>query len=128
MFISKSKRSYVAIEYSGEVFMVQNWLSDGSWQFPGGGVEKGETISAAAVREIGEELGLRIVESDLEFLHTTTGKFGFESHVFLCRLLQKPSINLQRSEIVGSGWFTAVPEQTNADIKSSFGAAIAKLV
>jgi len=39
------------------------------WNFPGGGVEDNEAIKTSAVREVWEESGIRIKESDLMFDH-----------------------------------------------------------
>ena len=40
---------------------------DGFYMLPGGHVDEGETVLHAAVRELKEELGIDIKESDLEF-------------------------------------------------------------
>jgi 8-oxo-dGTP pyrophosphatase MutT (NUDIX family) len=37
----------------------------GQWAFPGGRCDEGETIAQAALREIEEEIGLRVPESDV---------------------------------------------------------------
>ncbi len=36
------------------------------WYTPGGGVDAGESLRAAAVRELAEEIGLVVAEADLE--------------------------------------------------------------
>lgn len=36
------------------------------WYAPGGGVDPGESLRAAAVRELTEEIGLRVAEAELE--------------------------------------------------------------
>ncbi|MGC4939000.1 (deoxy)nucleoside triphosphate pyrophosphohydrolase [Kribbella sp. DT2] len=50
----------VAIVDEGRVLAALRPGPDGGWEFPGGKVEPGESDQAAAVREIEEELGLRI--------------------------------------------------------------------
>lgn len=50
---------------------------------PGGKLEPGETFAAAAVREMAEELGLRIAESDLEDLGRWYGPAANEEDTFI---------------------------------------------
>ncbi|MEQ4721602.1 NUDIX domain-containing protein [Nonomuraea sp. B19D2] len=42
---------------------------DGLWHLPSGHLEAGESVTEAAVREVGEELGVRIDPADLAFAH-----------------------------------------------------------
>ena len=44
-------------------------FADGSWSVPGGSLEHGETLPAAAAREALEELGIAIDPADLAFAH-----------------------------------------------------------
>jgi 8-oxo-dGTP diphosphatase len=50
----------VAIVNDGRVLAALRPGAEGGWEFPGGKVEPGESDQAAAVREIEEELGVRI--------------------------------------------------------------------
>jgi putative (di)nucleoside polyphosphate hydrolase len=55
-------------EHSGELFI--GGRPDGrGWQFPQGGMRRGETAEAALYRELGEEIGLK--EQDVELLGST---------------------------------------------------------
>jgi 8-oxo-dGTP diphosphatase len=44
-------------------------FADGSWSVPGGCLDDGETLPAAAAREAREETGVSIDPADLEFAH-----------------------------------------------------------
>ncbi|MDP3788040.1 MAG: NUDIX domain-containing protein [Candidatus Chromulinivorax sp.] len=47
----------------------QSTTNGGKYACAGGGVDGGETIAAAAIRESQEELGITIAEQDLKFVH-----------------------------------------------------------
>ncbi len=46
-----------AIRYDGRVLAARRTHPRTGWEFPGGKVEPGETLDAAVVREVAEELG-----------------------------------------------------------------------
>jgi 8-oxo-dGTP pyrophosphatase MutT (NUDIX family) len=56
----------------GEVLLVRRYQTgwrDGEYSVPAGHVEAGETITAAAIREACEEVGVALDPSDLEVVH-----------------------------------------------------------
>lgn len=62
----------IILHKNHEYFLVKRHNTDwaeGQWNFPGGLVEKGETILAAAAREAAEELNVVIKEDDLQLVH-----------------------------------------------------------
>jgi 8-oxo-(d)GTP phosphatase len=64
----------IVMDSEGRVLVVHRAHYD-DWSFPKGGVDKGETIEQAALREVREEAGLecRIIRrlSDTHYLYTT---------------------------------------------------------
>ena len=66
-----SRIAVLALMKGDEVLLLQRSLTaawmPGMWHVPGGRVEAGESVQAAAVREIREELGVEVDIADLEF-------------------------------------------------------------
>ncbi len=77
----------------------------GKWEFPGGKVEDGESPEEALARELKEELGITVAESDLEpfwFLSHPYPEYKFHllMPVYLCRVWKGEPKPLTHSEII----------------------------
>jgi len=61
-FLDPKIATGVVFAYGGGILLVQRAIhpSYGKWVFPGGYVDRGETLEAAAVREVREESGLAV--------------------------------------------------------------------
>jgi 8-oxo-dGTP pyrophosphatase MutT (NUDIX family) len=73
------------------------------WNFPGGGVRRGEAPMAAALRELAEETG--IVADTLEPAGEIFGIYDHRRdtvHFFTLRLAALPALRLDYREIVGA--------------------------
>jgi len=75
-----------------------DWKSaPNKWEFPGGKPELGESLEAALIREIGEELGVEITVLR-EFDRSTTGEIDLVC--FVCELVDAvPTISTDHSEL-----------------------------
>jgi 8-oxo-dGTP diphosphatase len=66
------------ITHEGKVLLVRRRVKEGSlsWQVPGGEIEPGESAGQAAVREVREETGLIVTDSNVlgERIHPNTGR------------------------------------------------------
>lgn len=107
MYLRNSHRTRVFIVYGDEMLAVKNWLGTGKWMLPGGGVMRSESSKAAAVREVDEELGITITESQLSKLTATQYKqngFRFQYECYAIVLPKKLPVRLQKSEIADYAW------------------------
>ncbi len=106
----------------GKILICERIHIRNAWQFPQGGVEEGETLEQALVRELGEEIGLepgdfRIVEQrgGYEYSFPSGKKKGFTGKVqtyFLCDFLAEDSkINVNTAIPEFRGWKWIAPTE-----------------
>ena len=78
----------------------------GQWEFTGGGVLSGETTQLAAVREVKEELGICLNETDLE-LHDVYKHRNYFMDIYVVRKdFEDEDIVLDENEVVNWKWLT----------------------
>lgn len=76
----------------------------GLWEFTGGGVLAGETTKQAAVREVQEEMGIRIDESELTLLEVYQHKNYFMDIFVVKKDVNVSALTLQPEEVVDAKW------------------------
>lgn len=91
---------------AGEVLLVRNsyvpWYSA-----PGGFVKRGEEARAAALRELTEEVGLRVQDEQLRLALEVTFPWEFkQDHVkiFDVELAERPTIRVDQREVIEAVW------------------------
>ena len=69
---------YVAVWYEEKLLIIKNSYKN-SFTIPCGRIKRGEEIALAAVRELREEVGIRLEPDQLTFVGTYAGHFRYAS-------------------------------------------------
>ena len=80
-----------------------------TWGLPAGKMEKGEDPRTAAVREVQEEVGIRLNPSDLQEvvkLYIQLEDVGYVFHTFRTKLQKPPTITLEPDAHTEAQWLT----------------------
>lgn len=100
-------RSRVLIMVGDEFLLVSGWISAGDLNLPGGGSKRTESVEESAVRELKEEVGIKVSADSLRPLgvhyHRKHG-INYNAHTFLIKLDTKPAVTKQKKEIAEALW------------------------
>jgi len=125
--------SAVITNKEGKILLVKSPKWANKWMMPGGHIEPGETMAAAAKREIQEEVGIEIEpKSILLFQELINSKdFYRPAHfiyfVFLCEMKDGDNVVLDNSELNGYIWVK--PEEgLKMELAESFSETINKYI
>jgi mutator protein MutT len=100
------------VNEAGEVFLAQRGPlaknERGLWEFPGGSVEFGETLTEALQREMMEEFGIQIEAGELldvaDHILTEEGQH-WVSPTYLCRIVAGEPRIMEPGKCSAIGWF-----------------------
>jgi 8-oxo-dGTP pyrophosphatase MutT (NUDIX family) len=108
--VNGSHRARVVLVCDQEVLLVRAWLSSQRWALPGGGVRRSEDSTAAAARELQEELALSIPQANLTVMGTyehddkASGLHWHNTLVVGC-LRPRPHLKPRWAELIDAAWF-----------------------
>lgn len=96
----------VIVNQASQVLLVRHGYRPG-WHFPGGGVERGETISQALCRELDEETGVKLEQPARLFgIYTNFSVFpGDHVILFIANRWRQDRIPQPNAEIAEQGFF-----------------------
>ncbi len=109
----------VLLDQDDRVALVRHTYTD-QWYLPGGGVKKGESIEAALLRELAEEVAVTNprIERVLGVYHSRREAKDDHIVIFAARTMSQPSSDLPRAdikEIEEARWFSLdqIPPSTS---------------
>ena len=113
-YLRGTRRTRIVVNCGEDVLFVRDWLGDGSWKLPGGGIHKGENPAVAALRELQEETGVVASTAQLGDAQELRSKgHGIPAHFYCYKLVldKKPTIRAGAIEIVDIAWMNQADRQ-----------------
>jgi 8-oxo-dGTP pyrophosphatase MutT (NUDIX family) len=100
-------RTRIILLRKDKILVVRQWVGDGKWQLPGGGLHKNEAPKDGALRELQEETGVVLLPAQLRKAGRVSARsrgFSFECMVFVATTDQVLTLRPQPLEIADVDW------------------------
>lgn len=99
-------RTRVVVVYRGKVLVRRQWIGDGRWGLPGGGLHKGEDAAKGAARELREETGVVVVPEKLKLVGEGRYERGVHrfNYVIFAVAVASPKTRAQWYEVSDLAW------------------------
>ena len=107
LYLRGSTRSRVLLAYKDQAVGVKGWLGEKGWGLPGGGMHKGENPKQGAIREVREELGIKLNSKQLKELGKHDYKhrgLSYSYYAFAISLASQPKLKTHSLEIRRAAW------------------------
>ncbi len=107
LILKGTTRTRVLILNDDRVLVVKNRIGEGKWSLPGGGIKKNESLVDGAIREVKEETGIKLLNSQLIKLESSkslTHKLKFNLESYYVNLGSKIKPNPRLVEIAQCSW------------------------
>lgn len=107
LYLRRGERTRIIVANGNKVLVTKNWISDGAWSLPGGGLHKDEPVLAGAQRELREETGIRLRREQLRRVGKQEyRRYGlrFVFHVFVARNVDSSTLHRQKHEVSRLEW------------------------
>lgn len=102
-----SHRTRLVVYCDGKIIVEKNWLGEKDWVLPGGGLKRGEAVEVGAVRELYEEVGIKVSADKVRILKKQPSPIkGYNFDVTYCLVVLEEClpIKISRFEIFDAKW------------------------
>jgi NADH pyrophosphatase NudC (nudix superfamily) len=127
LFRPKTQGTKCVIKFGDEILMVRHTYGNSdTWTFPGGGVKKGETPEEAVLREINEEVEIKVADIKKVGSFLTTKEYKRDTVYCFSAEAQNRSFNIGPDEIAEARWFLKnnLPENMLSGAKKVYSLCI----
>jgi 8-oxo-dGTP pyrophosphatase MutT (NUDIX family) len=96
------KGVYIAVWYDEKILIIKNPYKK-KFTIPCGRIKRGENLAEAAVRELKEEVGIKVYESELKFIEQYKFNYKYVSEIgnfFEIEISNLPKLNIDNREVV----------------------------
>jgi 8-oxo-dGTP pyrophosphatase MutT (NUDIX family) len=93
------------VRHEGRWLMIRNSYGNGFWTLPGGAIHRGEQPAAAAIREVGEEVGVDL--GSVEPVGSYESNREYKKDTVYCFVADVMSSDhrIDRREVIEADWF-----------------------